>query len=1015
MTDRNISSDDMLVLEGMYKGVARQIDEVKGVVGKEIQTSSTQQLSALESLIQNLKENTATLLDELKYISQQSSAIYEYQEVSRKSMHNELLEAVRTAKPAESPEARDKRLEELFKNITKQHEAENRVVFDKLVQATRTAVEKSAEESRVAFNRILKEKPALKESLAAIISEENEKTNALKANEYAKEVAEQTARLVSEQTKEALEEQTNRVVTEQTARIMAEETERIVSEQATRLLSEQTEQVLGTQIERIISEQSEKVLAAQIEKALAERAEKVLAEQTAQLEKMLTDKAEAVLAEKIEKVLSAQTQKLTDEADVLRENTERILAAKAVYAEGGAGGNILPQVEKLIADQTSQIISYTDRIVTDRVDQVVSVQVERVLKVQAAQIAAQAAAEESRRRAEEDRKRDETMSVVEETAIASSYEPTETKEQFPLSEIFDYDILAEKIATILPEVDYDMIADKVSSIIPEMDYDMLVDKISLAVPHVSDDSIAERVAEVVIPTDYDLVAERVANTIADEFDITVSEEGVRRIADSVIAELNYEQLAAKVAELLGENGVREGAAAGSAEVDYDEIARRVAEVLQSSETENFDAEQVAAIIQEQLPEYDYDEAARRTLDLIKSDDSLFDYDEAAQRVAEVVRDGETEVDYDVIAEKVARLVRENEEAFDYDEVSRRVLEALKSDETIVEMLKADDAQQVDYDEIARRVSEIVKVEDKQVDYDEIARRVSELVKVEDKQVDYDEIARRVSELVKGDESDLDRIAAMIAAQPVQRETVKVVEKAPEPAREIHIEQEPDPEPEIIKVKVPAKKPDPEIIKVKVPAKKPATKVVIEEEEDDDDDDDAVGFAETAGDPALMTRYKRSFLAKIIQSDDDVKYFYSELKNEILAYSKVNSQLSWSNDRFTKSRETIAKIGIRGKTLCLYLSLNPDEFATSVYHQTFVGDTKMYEKTPMMVKIKSQTALKRAMKLIALLMEKEEAVRRKSFAAVDYVKMYRYKKDSVLLNEGLIKTTLVEKVDLKNFD
>ena len=199
---------------------------------------------------------------------------------------------------------------------------------------------------------------------------------------------------------------------------------------------------------------------------------------------------------------------------------------------------------------------------------------------------------------------------------------------------------------------------------------------------------------------------------------------------------------------------------------------------------------------------------------------------------------------------------------------------------------------------------------------------------------------------------MERIAALIAAQPAKEE-VKIIETVlEEPPKEEEQIEEPVPEKKEEPVRVEKKQ-----VKPASSSKKPVPQKAAAEE--DEEDDDLVGATETAGDPSLMTRYKRSFLAKIIQSDDDVKYFYSELKNSILAYSKVSSQVSWSNDRFTKSRETIAKIGIRGKTLCVFLSLNPDEFASSVYHQTFVGDTKMYEKTPMMVKVKSQTALKRA--------------------------------------------------------
>ncbi len=163
-------------------------------------------------------------------------------------------------------------------------------------------------------------------------------------------------------------------------------------------------------------------------------------------------------------------------------------------------------------------------------------------------------------------------------------------------------------------------------------------------------------------------------------------------------------------------------------------------------------------------------------------------------------------------------------------------------------------------------------------------------------------------------------------------------------------------------------------------------------------------------PELTTRLKRSFTAKMIESEEDVKEFYSELKNAFLSYSKTSSQINWTNDRITFSRETVAKIGMRGKTLCLYLALNPDEFPDTVYHQKFAGDTKMYEKTPMLVKIKSPVALKRALRLIELLMEMCGAVKEER-ERVDYTKMFAYRTEQQLLEEGLIKTALVTKSDL----
>ena len=161
---------------------------------------------------------------------------------------------------------------------------------------------------------------------------------------------------------------------------------------------------------------------------------------------------------------------------------------------------------------------------------------------------------------------------------------------------------------------------------------------------------------------------------------------------------------------------------------------------------------------------------------------------------------------------------------------------------------------------------------------------------------------------------------------------------------------------------------------------------------------------------MVTRYKRSFRAKIIESADAVKESYFALKNALLSYAGVNSQINWSNDRFFMAGETVARISVRGKTLCLYLDLDPAAYPASVYHQRAVGDTKQYEKTPMMVKVKSATALKRALQLVAILMERLDTVSVER-APVDYAEEFAFRSQEELIQEGLIKTSLVEKSDL----
>ena len=236
----------------------------------------------------------------------------------------------------------------------------------------------------------------------------------------------------------------------------------------------------------------------------------------------------------------------------------------------------------------------------------------------------------------------------------------------------------------------------------------------------------------------------------------------------------------------------------------------------------------------------------------------------------------------------------------------------------------------------------------------------------------------------------------VAEEPVVEPVEEVVEEPAEEAVEEPVEEPVAEEAETVEEPIAAAETEDEI----------AASVAVAEEA-------PVGVVETVDDPSLMLRLKRSFLAKIIQSDEDVKVYYGEIKNELLSYAKVRSQISWANDRFTKGRETLAKITVRGKTLCLYLALNPDAYPISVYHQK-VASEKMYEKTPMMVKVKSGVALKRAIRLIESMMEREEGQKLEAFEPVDYAAMYEYEDDQKLLDEGLIKTTLIEKIDL-NFD
>lgn len=164
---------------------------------------------------------------------------------------------------------------------------------------------------------------------------------------------------------------------------------------------------------------------------------------------------------------------------------------------------------------------------------------------------------------------------------------------------------------------------------------------------------------------------------------------------------------------------------------------------------------------------------------------------------------------------------------------------------------------------------------------------------------------------------------------------------------------------------------------------------------------------------MVDRLKRSFTAKLKQSKDEVKAYYSAIKNELTSYERINSTVSWSNDRFNLGRETVAKMMIIGTTLKLFLNLDPNdpEFKQTVYRQEDMSDQRAHAGTPFVVKIQSDGALKKALRLVGYLVEKYAAKKDASFQEVDYASIYEYATDEQLIEDGYIKMVKEKKVNL----
>ncbi len=163
---------------------------------------------------------------------------------------------------------------------------------------------------------------------------------------------------------------------------------------------------------------------------------------------------------------------------------------------------------------------------------------------------------------------------------------------------------------------------------------------------------------------------------------------------------------------------------------------------------------------------------------------------------------------------------------------------------------------------------------------------------------------------------------------------------------------------------------------------------------------------TTGGRRIYVMYNRSFTAKLIQADETVQAKYGRLKNELLSYKKVRSRMSWTNDSFRLGRETVAKFALRGKTLSLYLALDPASLEGTKYRYEDASSVARYAAVPVRLKLKSDRSVKYAAELIARLAE-EKGAPRADTPAVDY--SMPYESTEALIKRGLIKLLATDEV------
>ena len=105
-----------------------------------------------------------------------------------------------------------------------------------------------------------------------------------------------------------------------------------------------------------------------------------------------------------------------------------------------------------------------------------------------------------------------------------------------------------------------------------------------------------------------------------------------------------------------------------------------------------------------------------------------------------------------------------------------------------------------------------------------------------------------------------------------------------------------------------------------------------------------------------------FTDRLRKADPFVIFAYNEIKSELLSYG-FKSRISQKGDSFRLHRKLYCRMTVAGKSLKLYMALNPKDYENTTIPFKDVSDMKKYQDVPFVFKAKSDLSIRRAKRLI----------------------------------------------------
>lgn len=151
---------------------------------------------------------------------------------------------------------------------------------------------------------------------------------------------------------------------------------------------------------------------------------------------------------------------------------------------------------------------------------------------------------------------------------------------------------------------------------------------------------------------------------------------------------------------------------------------------------------------------------------------------------------------------------------------------------------------------------------------------------------------------------------------------------------------------------------------------------------------------------VKVTYNQSFTARVALTEEKIRNYYRELKEEMLSYEGVRSRISWQYDSFSYKREKRAILTVRENALTIYLKIDPNSI-TPKYKVTDESGKKSYINTPLSLKVRGSRTLKYAKELISLVFS-GQAYKEKKLNDKVFEETFKARSLEEFLTLGLVK-------------